>query len=202
MIAQPIDFTTIRARLDAGGYGSWDVLAADMNTMFANAMAFNRPDTVYHKQARSRAPPVPKRPHPGAQTAPHAGGTTSFEVVALNCPGALYYCSPSSTAASPACGVRARALGEITLTLMSQQELAPEMWLACGAQAKTLASMTRKLVELGRAGVTDFRGRTAGIARSHNAALAAEQRAAVDRRRAAARCGPNRGIKRSMCNVL
>lgn len=56
------------------------------------------------------------------------------------------------------------------------------------AQAKTLAGMTRKMVELARSGVTDFRGRTAGIARTHNAALAAEQRAALDRRRAAARC--------------
>ncbi len=110
MIAQPMDFTTIRARLDAGGYGSWDVLAADMNTMFANAMAFNRPDTVYHKQARPPAHPCP----PGAQTAPHVGRTTLFQVVVVNCPGALYYCSPSSMAGSPACGVRARALGEIT----------------------------------------------------------------------------------------
>ncbi|KAK9821470.1 hypothetical protein WJX81_007117, partial [Elliptochloris bilobata] len=103
VIKRPMDFTTIRARLDAGGYRSWDALADDMVLMFDNAMQFNRPDTVYHKQA------------------------------------------------------------------------------------KTLADMTRKLVELGRSGVTDFRGRTAGIARTHNAALAAEQRAALDRRRAAAR---------------
>ncbi len=50
-----MDFTTIRGRLDAGGYGGWDALADDMATMFANAMAFNRPDTVFHKQARVRS---------------------------------------------------------------------------------------------------------------------------------------------------
>jgi len=56
--------------------------------------------------------------------------------------------------------------------------------------------MTRKLIELARAGVTDFRGRTAGLARSANAAAAAEQRAALERRRAAARSGP-----RAMCKA-
>ncbi|KAK9844174.1 hypothetical protein WJX81_007011, partial [Elliptochloris bilobata] len=50
VIKRPMDFTTIRARLDAGGYRSWDALADDMVLMFDNAMQFNRPDTVYHKQ--------------------------------------------------------------------------------------------------------------------------------------------------------
>lgn len=54
-----MDFTTIRGRLDAGGYGGWDALADDMATMFANAMAFNRPDTVFHKQARARGVRLP-----------------------------------------------------------------------------------------------------------------------------------------------
>ena len=55
VIARPMDFATIRARLDAGGYRSWDALAGDMALMFDNAMKFNRPDTVYHKQARRTA---------------------------------------------------------------------------------------------------------------------------------------------------
>lgn len=55
VIARPMDFATIRARLDTGGYRSWDALAGDMALMFDNAMKFNRPDTVYHKQARRRA---------------------------------------------------------------------------------------------------------------------------------------------------
>lgn len=76
-----MDFTTIRGRLDAGGYGGWDALADDMATMFANAMAFNRPDTVFHKQARARgrrapalgaagARKMPLRALPGAARAP------------------------------------------------------------------------------------------------------------------------------------
>ena len=70
VIARPMDFTAIRGRLDAGGYGGWDALAGDMATMFANAMAFNRPDTVFHKQARARGRRAPALGAAGARKTP------------------------------------------------------------------------------------------------------------------------------------
>ncbi len=35
---------------EGGAYETWDALAEDMRTMFNNAMTFNPPDTLYHKQ--------------------------------------------------------------------------------------------------------------------------------------------------------
>ena len=55
-------------------------------------------------------------------------------------------------------------------------------------QARTLLGVAKKLVELARAGVTDFRGRTAGIVRVHNANIAAEEKADREARRVAVRC--------------
>ena len=43
-------------------------------------------------------------------------------------------------------------------------------------------------MELGRQGVTDFRGRTNSIARAHNAAIAEEERQAREAQRSAERC--------------
>ena len=56
VISRPMDFMTMHARFEAGAYGNWDALRADLDTMFSNAMTFNAPATVYHKQARSRPP--------------------------------------------------------------------------------------------------------------------------------------------------
>ena len=44
------------------------------------------------------------------------------------------------------------------------------------------------MVELGRQGVTDFRGRTNSIARAHNAAIAEEERQAREAQRSIERC--------------
>ena len=45
-------------RHQAGAYlGGWAPLREDMDTMFKNAMIFNAPDTVYHKQAMRSPPP-------------------------------------------------------------------------------------------------------------------------------------------------
>ncbi len=49
-----MDFATMWGRFRGGAYhASWDALADDLDTMFKNAMLFNAPETVYHKQARS-----------------------------------------------------------------------------------------------------------------------------------------------------
>ena len=53
VISRPMDFMTMHARFEAGAYSNWDALRADLDTMFSNAMTFNAPATVYHKQARS-----------------------------------------------------------------------------------------------------------------------------------------------------
>ena len=45
-----MDFLTLRTKHEAGSYPDWDALAVDMRLMFNNAMAFNPPDTLYHKQ--------------------------------------------------------------------------------------------------------------------------------------------------------
>ena len=45
----------MHARFEAGAYSNWDALRADLDTMFSNAMTFNAPTTVYHKQARRLA---------------------------------------------------------------------------------------------------------------------------------------------------
>lgn len=43
-------------------------------------------------------------------------------------------------------------------------------------QARTLLDVSRKLVELSKQGITNFRGRTAGIVRQHNAKIAEEEK--------------------------
>ncbi len=55
-------------------------------------------------------------------------------------------------------------------------------------QARSLLEFANKVVELGRQGVTDFRGRTNSIARAHNAAIAEEERQAREAQRTAERC--------------
>lgn len=44
-------------------------------------------------------------------------------------------------------------------------------------QAKTLMPVAERLVELGRQGVKNFRGKTSGLVRAHNAQVAADERA-------------------------
>jgi Bromodomain len=53
-----MDFTTMRQRHAEGAYTEWDSLQEDMRTMFSNAMSFNPPETLYHKQVgRASAAP-------------------------------------------------------------------------------------------------------------------------------------------------
>lgn len=47
-----MDFATMRKRHAEGVYTEWDMLQEDMRTMFNNAMTFNPPETLYHKQVQ------------------------------------------------------------------------------------------------------------------------------------------------------
>ncbi|GMH40400.1 hypothetical protein BSKO_08304 [Bryopsis sp. KO-2023] len=103
VISKPMDFTTVRKKLDGGGYTSWQSLGDDLMTMFQNAMVYNSPNTTFHKQA------------------------------------------------------------------------------------KTLMQVAKKLIDLGKEGVTNFRGKTAGVVRAHNAQVAADDRAEKNAQKAAIR---------------
>ncbi len=52
VVRSPMDFTTMRARLEARQYMSWDELQSDMETMFNNAMVYNPSRNRVHKQVR------------------------------------------------------------------------------------------------------------------------------------------------------
>lgn len=56
-------------------------------------------------------------------------------------------------------------------------------------QAKTLMQVAKKLIALGKEGVTNFRGKTAGVVRAHNAQVAADDRAEKNAQKAAIRLG-------------
>ena len=57
VVRSPMDFTTMRARLEARQYTSWDELQSDMETMFNNAMVYNPSRNRVHKQVRGLHPP-------------------------------------------------------------------------------------------------------------------------------------------------
>ncbi|KAL6509853.1 hypothetical protein OROGR_022341 [Orobanche gracilis] len=53
VIEQPMDFGTLRKKLDGGVYKNLEELEADVFLICSNAMQYNSPDTVYYRQARS-----------------------------------------------------------------------------------------------------------------------------------------------------
>ncbi|KAI3459951.1 hypothetical protein Pfo_016614 [Paulownia fortunei] len=53
IIEQPMDFGTVRKKLDDGAYKNLEELEADVLLICSNAMQYNASDTVYHRQARS-----------------------------------------------------------------------------------------------------------------------------------------------------
>ncbi|XP_071698131.1 uncharacterized protein [Rutidosis leptorrhynchoides] len=53
IIKQPMDFGTLRSKLDAGLYPNLEELEADVNLICSNAMQYNSSDTIYFRQARS-----------------------------------------------------------------------------------------------------------------------------------------------------
>nr|XP_043632033.1 bromodomain-containing protein 9-like [Erigeron canadensis] len=53
IIKQPMDFGTVRSKLDAGLYSYLEDLEADVYLICSNAMQYNSSDTIYFRQARS-----------------------------------------------------------------------------------------------------------------------------------------------------
>ncbi|KAM7521325.1 hypothetical protein LguiB_020287 [Lonicera macranthoides] len=53
IIEHPMDFGTVRKKLDKGLYPNLEELEADVLLIGSNAMQYNSPDTVYFRQARS-----------------------------------------------------------------------------------------------------------------------------------------------------
>lgn len=52
-VAEPMDFGTIRARLEAGEYTHPDTLAADVRLVFTNARQYNAPGSDVHVMAET-----------------------------------------------------------------------------------------------------------------------------------------------------
>ncbi|KAJ8257742.1 hypothetical protein GJAV_G00189180 [Gymnothorax javanicus] len=50
-ISNPMDFSTMRSKLNAHGYSSLSELEADFNLMVANCLRYNSRDTVFHRAA-------------------------------------------------------------------------------------------------------------------------------------------------------
>ncbi|KAL5737608.1 hypothetical protein ACOSP7_030369 [Xanthoceras sorbifolium] len=53
VIEHPMDFATVRKKLGNGSYATLDQFESDVFLICSNAMQYNAPDTVYHKQART-----------------------------------------------------------------------------------------------------------------------------------------------------
>ncbi|CAL5332019.1 unnamed protein product [Camellia sinensis] len=53
IIQRPMDFGTVRRKLDEGCYSNLDKFEADVFLICSNAMEYNAPDTIYFRQARS-----------------------------------------------------------------------------------------------------------------------------------------------------
>lgn len=53
VIDEPMDFSTVRSKLDRGAYAYLEQFEKDIFLICSNAMQYNAPDTVYFRQARS-----------------------------------------------------------------------------------------------------------------------------------------------------
>ncbi|XP_059662473.1 uncharacterized protein LOC132308415 [Cornus florida] len=53
VIDNPMDFATVRKKLGNGSYSTFEQFETDVFLICTNAMQYNAPDTIYHKQARS-----------------------------------------------------------------------------------------------------------------------------------------------------
>ncbi|KAL5734547.1 hypothetical protein ACOSP7_032408 [Xanthoceras sorbifolium] len=51
VIKEPMDFSTIANKIDRGSYKTLNDFERDIYLVFSNALYFNAPDTIYHKQA-------------------------------------------------------------------------------------------------------------------------------------------------------
>ncbi|KAL3503525.1 hypothetical protein ACH5RR_037974 [Cinchona calisaya] len=53
VIEHPMDFASVRNKLGNGSYATLEQFESDVFLICSNAMQYNAPDTIYHKQARS-----------------------------------------------------------------------------------------------------------------------------------------------------
>ncbi|KAF7060489.1 hypothetical protein CFC21_067281 [Triticum aestivum] len=53
IVKHPMDFSTVRKKLDKGAYANLEQFEDDVFLITSNAMSYNSPDTVYYRQARS-----------------------------------------------------------------------------------------------------------------------------------------------------
>ncbi|KAJ9186334.1 hypothetical protein P3X46_001917 [Hevea brasiliensis] len=53
IIEHPMDFSTLRKKLDGGAYANLEQFEKDVFLICSNAMQYNSPDTIYFRQARS-----------------------------------------------------------------------------------------------------------------------------------------------------
>ncbi|CAN8292211.1 unnamed protein product [Cochlearia groenlandica] len=53
IITNPMDFSTVRTKLEAGAYASLEQFEGDIFLICSNAMEYNSTDTVYYRQARA-----------------------------------------------------------------------------------------------------------------------------------------------------
>ncbi|XVF77410.1 hypothetical protein PTKIN_Ptkin14bG0040700 [Pterospermum kingtungense] len=53
VIEHPMDFATVRKKLGNGSYSTLEQFESDVFLICSNAMQYNAPDTIYHKQARA-----------------------------------------------------------------------------------------------------------------------------------------------------
>ncbi|KAI4308002.1 hypothetical protein L6164_031121 [Bauhinia variegata] len=53
VIERPMDFATVRKKLSTGSYPTLEQFESDVFLICSNAMQYNAPETIYHKQARS-----------------------------------------------------------------------------------------------------------------------------------------------------
>ncbi|KAJ7966979.1 Bromodomain-containing protein [Quillaja saponaria] len=53
IIEHPMDFGTVRKKLDGGAYANLEQFEKDVLLICSNAMQYNEPDTIYFRQARS-----------------------------------------------------------------------------------------------------------------------------------------------------
>nr|ACR34365.1 unknown [Zea mays] len=52
IVKHPMDFSTIRKKLDKGAYSNLEQFEDDVFLISTNAMCYNSPDTIYYRQAR------------------------------------------------------------------------------------------------------------------------------------------------------
>eukprot|EP00850_Spirogloea_muscicola_P019561 SM000193S05185 [mRNA] locus=s193:141058:145374:- [translate_table: standard] len=53
VISSPMDFGTIRKKLLRGAYTTWELFMVDVDLICTNAMTYNKPDTIYHRQGKA-----------------------------------------------------------------------------------------------------------------------------------------------------